>query len=85
VLTFSEMEDEDDEETQEWEMAQVKRAGGWKEEEPEKPTKASYQPTPSKSARLVATNHSADDQCHQLVHYRQSHLLRVVLPIRWRS
>jgi hypothetical protein len=41
------MEDEDDEETQEWEMAQVRRAGGWKEEEPEKPTKASYQPTPS--------------------------------------
>lgn len=44
----SEMEDDDDEETQEWEMAQVRRAGGWKEEEPEKPAKASYQPTPSK-------------------------------------
>jgi GC-rich sequence DNA-binding factor len=47
VLIISEMEDDDDEETQEWEMAQVRRAGGWKEEEPEKPTKASYQPTPS--------------------------------------
>lgn len=41
------MEDEDDEETQEWEMAQVRRAGGWKEEEPEKPAKGSYQPAPS--------------------------------------
>jgi GC-rich sequence DNA-binding factor len=50
----SEMEDEDDEETQEWEMAQVRRAGGWKEEEPEKPTEASYQATPSKSSLVVS-------------------------------
>jgi GC-rich sequence DNA-binding factor len=49
------MEDEDDEETQEWEMAQVRRAGGWKEEEPEKPTKPSYQPTPSKSGTRQQT------------------------------
>lgn len=70
MLTSSEMEDEDDEETQEWEMAQVRRAGGWKEEEPEKPTKASYQPTPSESAIWIATNYSAECQCHQLVHYR---------------
>jgi len=48
---FSEMEDDDDEETQEWEMAQVRRAGGWKEEEPEKPAKASYQPTPSEHSQ----------------------------------
>lgn len=48
LLIGSEMEDEDDEETQEWEMAQVRRAGGFKEEEPERPPKASYQPTPSK-------------------------------------
>jgi len=47
MLICSELEDDDDEETQEWEMAQVRRAGGWKEEEPEKPTKASYRPTPS--------------------------------------
>lgn len=41
------MEDDDDEEMREWEMAQVKRAGGWQSEEQEKPAKPSYQPTPS--------------------------------------
>jgi GC-rich sequence DNA-binding factor len=47
------MEDEDDEETREWEMAQVQRAGGWKEEEPEKPVKTGYKPTPSLSCNRL--------------------------------
>lgn len=42
------MEDEDDEETREWEMAQAKRAGGWQDEQPEKVEKKGYRPTPSK-------------------------------------
>lgn len=46
---YREMEDEDDEETQEWEMAQARRAGGWQDEEPEKPVKQGYRPTPSES------------------------------------
>lgn len=41
------MEDEDDEETREWEMAQAKRAGGWQDEQPENVEKQSYRPTPS--------------------------------------
>jgi hypothetical protein len=53
VLIDSEMEDEDDEETREWEMAQVQRAGGWKEEEPEKPVKTGYKPTPSLSCNRL--------------------------------
>lgn len=58
------MEDEDDEETREWEMAQAQRAGGWKEEEPEKPVKGSYHPTPSEPS--VFRRDDADLQCRLL-------------------
>jgi hypothetical protein len=57
------MEDEDDEETREWEMAQAQRAGGWKEE-PEKPVKASYHPTLSEPS--IFRRDDADLQCRPL-------------------
>lgn len=44
---FREMEDDDDEETREWEMAQARRAGGWPDEVQAKPEKPSYRSTPS--------------------------------------
>ena len=47
MIEDREMEDEDDEETREWEMAQARRAGGWQDEVPEKVEKPSYRPTPS--------------------------------------
>ena len=43
----SEAEDDDDEETKEWEMAQARRAGNWEEEVREKHLKKGYKPTPS--------------------------------------
>jgi hypothetical protein len=45
----SEAEDEDDEETKEWELAQVRRAGNWEEDAPLKPAKRGYVPAPSKT------------------------------------
>jgi hypothetical protein len=45
----SEAEDEDDEETREWEMAQARRAGRWEDEQPEKPEKRGHQAKPSTS------------------------------------
>lgn len=47
LISKSEAEDEDDDETREWEMAQARRAGGWEDEQPEKPVKRGYQATPS--------------------------------------
>ena len=44
---ISEAEDEDDEETREWEEAQVKRSGKW-EPEPAPVVNKVYVPTPSK-------------------------------------
>jgi GC-rich sequence DNA-binding factor len=45
----SEAEDEGDEETKEWELAQVRRAGNWEEDAPLKPAKRGYVPAPSKT------------------------------------
>ncbi len=54
LISKSEAEDEDDDETREWEMAQARRAGGWEDEQPEKPVKRGYQAAPSTSKNWIS-------------------------------
>ena len=49
LLTRSEADDQDDEESKEWEMAQIRRAGKYDEEKPEVAVKKGYVPAKSRS------------------------------------
>jgi GC-rich sequence DNA-binding factor len=54
LILSREDEDEDDEEANEWELAQVRRAAQWEEEvKPEKVVVKGYVPVPSGSSRYI--------------------------------
>lgn len=51
----SEADDEDDEESKEWEMAQIRRSGRYDEEKPEVVVKKGYVPAKSGCLRSAAS------------------------------
>ncbi|WWD20108.1 hypothetical protein CI109_104583 [Kwoniella shandongensis] len=62
MIADREAEDEDDEETKEWERAQLLKAGTWEDEKPAKVAKGGFRPAPIPVARPVPSIASAQNR-----------------------